>query len=528
MKFRYIVLFFLSLNVWVGCDTAWDKYFDQAGEFEGDAVSPLNLLEYLKTQENYSEFVGLLKKSGMDEVLTKNQVLTVWVVPNENIPEEIRSADSVAVRRFVKNHINNVALYKSKLTARKVHTLEGKILAVAIDDQVYSIDGVTVTHMNQICQNGVIHELKDGALLPRNNIYEYMIGLGDICSIFRDTLNAYNDTIFDRENSLPIGENELGNTVYDSVFIIQNPFLSRGDIRDEEKEYTLFLPTNDVVKSMLMSVSSFFAQMKMEFTAADTSRIMTWMLKSVIHSGRRTSYPSGASLLSVFGMEWRTDKEFVKEDFATCSNGSVFVVSTLVFPRKEYMEKLEIRPYYAFTLPKEKQDELFQHSEGVSLSLWGNVDGGHDLFNVQVPSKDNTAWVTFQAIIRNIRGQVEAKKVMPGFYRLSTSFRSYYCSKIALYAVYNDNGKDEEVLIKEFNPTDNMDVNKRTGTFYYVPIEDAGVDKPKSGFNGLLDAKFEVKTDWGYDYLRFKLVNVGGADRMTPEYFLLEPTDDNY
>ncbi|MDE6450787.1 MAG: hypothetical protein K2L23_00565, partial [Odoribacter sp.] len=293
-------------------------------------------------------------------------------------------------------------------------------------------------------------------------------------------------------------------------------------------EYTLFLPTNDVVKSMLLSVSSFFTQMNMDFTAADTNRVMTWMLKSVIHRGRRTNYPSGASLYSVFGNEWRTDKEFVKEDFATCSNGNVFVVSTLVFPRKEYMEKLEIRPYYAFTLPKEKQDELFKRSEGVSLSLWGNVDGGHDLFNVQIPSKDKAAWVTFQAIVRNERGQVEAKKVMPGVYRLSTSFRSYACNKIALYAVYNDNGKDEEVLIKEFDPREKYNVDKKTGPYYYVPIADAGVDNPKSGFNGLLEAKFEVKPDWGYDYLRFKMVNVGGADRMTPEYFVLEPTDDNY
>lgn len=528
MKFRTILLFFLALNLLVGCKTAWDNYFDQAGEYEGDAVSPLDLLGYLRTQENYSDFVGLLEKSGMDNVLTKNQVLTVWAIPNENIPVDIRTADSLTLRKFVKNHINNVALYKSKLGTRKIHTLAGKIVQAEYSDEVYTIDGVTLTHMNQICQNGVIHELKDGVLTPKDNIYEYMMSLGDVCSIFRDTLNAYNDTVFDRENSLPVGENELGNTIYDSVFIIQNPFLARGDIRNEEGAYTLFLPTNDVIKSMLMSVSSFFAQMKVDFTAADTNRIMTWMLKSVIHGRRWSSYPTGESLTSVFGLEWRTDKEYVKEDFTECSNGNVFIVSTMVFPRKEYMETLEIRPYYAFTLSKDKQEEMLQHSKGVTLSLWGNVDSGHDLFNVQISGNDKSAWVSFQAIVRNTRGQVEAKKVMPGIYRLSTSFRSYACKKIALYAVYDDNGEEKEVLIREFDPTDKMNANAKTGTFYYVPISDAGATNPKSGYNGLLDAKFEVKTDWGYDYLRFKMVNVGGSDRMTPEYFLLEPTDDNY
>lgn len=71
MKFRYINLWILSLGLLVGCNTAWDKYFNQVGEYEGEAVSPLNLLDYLKTQESYSDFVGLLEKAGVDEVLTK-------------------------------------------------------------------------------------------------------------------------------------------------------------------------------------------------------------------------------------------------------------------------------------------------------------------------------------------------------------------------------------------------------------------------------------------------------------------------
>lgn len=538
MKFRYINLWILSLGLLVGCNTAWDKYFNQVGEYEGEAVSPLNLLDYLKTQESYSDFVGLLEKAGVDEVLTKNQVLTVWAIPNENIPIEIKSADSTTLRQFMKNHINNVALYKSKLGPRRIHTLAGKILKTEVDENIYTIDEVTITRMNQICQNGVIHELKDGVLTPKKNIYEYMMSLGEECSIFRDTLNAYNDTVFDRANSLPIGENELGNTVYDSVFVIENPFLpARGDIRDEERELTLFLPTNDVVKSMLMSVSSFFAQMKMEFTTADTNRIMTWMLKSVVHSGRMTSYPTGRSLTSVHGSEWRTDKEYVKEDFENCSNGNVYIVSTLVFPRKEYMEKLEIRPYYALLVDKSKQGELLQGSEGVTFSIQTNTYGlGKDVLIANMPSSDKNAWIQFQAVIRNTKGVIEAKKVMPGTYKLSASYKAWNNRKVALYAVYEDQEGVHEEKVTEFDLMKKANANSGTignspynnGYFEFIPIEDAGKDEPKDGRNGLILAKFEVKADWGYDYLKFKLVNIGGASVMNPEYFLLEPTDDNY
>lgn len=542
MKFRTISLFILALGLLVGCNTAWDKYFDQAGKYEGDAVSPLNLLEYLKTQENYSEFVALLEKSGVAPVLAKNQVLTVWAITNENIPEEVRTADSLTLLQFVKNHINNVALYKSKLGARRVHTLAGKILQTKLDEEVYSIDEVTITRMNQICQNGVVHELKDGVLTPKMNIYEYMMSLGDECSIFRDTLNAYNDTIFDRENSLPLGENEVGNTVYDSVFIIKNPFLRMGDIRNEEGVYTLFLPTNDVIKTMLLSVSSFFNQMRMEFTAADTNRIMTWMLKSVIHNGRLTSYPTGVSLYSVFGSEWRTDKEFVKEDYQACSNGNVYIVSTMVFPRKEYMEPLEIRPYYALLVDKDRQQEMLQGSEGVTFGIQTNTYGlGKDVLIANMPSKDNKAWIQFQAVVRNSKGVIEAKKVMPGFYRLSASYKAWNNGKVTLYAVFEDDeGVHEEKVVeidltKKSNPSGvigNSPYNN--GYFEFIPISDAGKDNPKDGRNGLIlpaskgGKAFEVKADWGYDYLKFKLVNTGGGAVMNPEYFLLEPTDDNY
>lgn len=530
MNVRYILLSLILLIVLNGCDTAWDNYFGEEGQNEENG-SELNLIKYLETQASYADFVALLKKSGVDKELEKNQILTVWALPDNCIPPEMKTADSTTLRHFILNHVNNVALYKSKLDGtRKIHTLAGKLLNTEKTDNIFYIDGVAVTRMNQICKNGVIHELK-GALLPKQNIYEYLMSCGDEFSTFRDTLNAYNDTVFRPELSLPIGINEWGNTVYDSVFEIENPFFRAGDLRYEEKDYTLFLPTNDVIKRMMLSVSNFFATVGREFTITDTTQIMSWLLKSSMHSGKITNYAGSVSRYSIYGNEWRTDKQYVKEDYESCSNGNVFIATTIVFPRKMYMEKVDLRPYYIFYMPEAEQRNYFWKSDKITSAVPSVVQEPHEILYVNC-EQDKGAWITFSSVVKDVFGYLKEVKVMPGTYRLSTSFRSYGCGNIDLYVVYEDGGKDKEEKILTFNAgqgaTGNAKANEKRGKYEYVPLEHAGMKNVPNDSNGLLSEKFEVKAEWGYTRLRFKLVNAGAKDRMTIQYFLLDPTDDNY
>lgn len=58
---------------------------------------------------------------------------------------------------------------------------------------------------------------------------------------------------FDRNNSLSIGVDESGNTVYDSVFTVKNPyFLDKGlDLASESKKITVLIPSDELIKKAL-------------------------------------------------------------------------------------------------------------------------------------------------------------------------------------------------------------------------------------------------------------------------------------
>ena len=227
----------MNKNIWIGicllllgmcsCNSKWDDYFSENSEMgEETVVSNLNLLDYLKSQENYSAFVTLLEETGYDAELSRNQILTVWVPGNEVLTAVTANMDLKNKKRLVKNHINNVALYNSKLNRKvgsEIQSLEGKLLMIDKQDGVFSIDGKSVIKANQVCQNGVVHEI-EGAMIPRQNIYEYLLECGDNYSIFRDSLLYFNDTIFRPDLSFPKGVDEIGNTIYDSVFVIENKY----------------------------------------------------------------------------------------------------------------------------------------------------------------------------------------------------------------------------------------------------------------------------------------------------------------
>ena len=76
--------------------------------------------------------------------------------------------------------------------------------------------------------NGYVYEL-DNIIVTPKSLLETIEGLSDQYSIFKNAILSRNVKTFDRNNSLSIGVDESGNTVYDSVFTVKNPyFLDKG------------------------------------------------------------------------------------------------------------------------------------------------------------------------------------------------------------------------------------------------------------------------------------------------------------
>lgn len=100
--------------------------------------------------------------------------------------------------------------------------------------------------------NGYVYEL-DNIIVTPKSLLETIEGLSDEYSIFKNAVLSRNIKIFDKNNSLSIGVDESGNTVYDSVFTVKNPyFLDKGlDLASESKKITMLIPSDELIKNAL-------------------------------------------------------------------------------------------------------------------------------------------------------------------------------------------------------------------------------------------------------------------------------------
>lgn len=440
-KIWYILL--LLLVVGAGCKDDWDNYY---GEEEDDrsAGAKVSLLEALQLKPRYSKFVQLLKETGLDKQVGSERVLTLWVPTDNYLTEEIMSLDSINKRRFVLNHMNTLALYKTKLATKyEIETLAGKYVQISGLGNNTTIEKLKITQFDQVCSNGVIHEIA-GVMMPLKNVMEYLLECGEDFSIYRDSLLAYNDTVFRPDLSYAIGVNEVGQTLYDSVFDITNSLLRNVDFADEKFSSTLFLPSNEVIEDMIGELNTFYSGLGLQATHADTLAAYDFIIKASFLgseltnlSGRKYIYTSGGKTL-------RLDKQLISTNYDKCSNGVVYRYEKAYVPRGQFMKKVDFVVPSLFELPEEQWSEYYQLSSGGTLNNNKTGDAGDFKSNLFADSKqpndhflsvkaEKGEWVELTILQKTLAGKIEPAKLMPGKYQLKAWGYSWDAANVKVY-----------------------------------------------------------------------------------------------
>lgn len=495
---KIISRLFVLLLLFTGCQENWSDYYTESegGETE-TSTATANLLELLQSVPEYSEFVKLLQETKVAEELTRNQVLTVWAPTNATMPAEVATMSEKDKITLCKNHINYVALYTTKLTDNKViKTLAGKNLTIKENgtDQ-YAFDGQGVTKLDQKCTNGVVHELA-GWMIPRKNIFEYILEAGPEYSLIRDSLLARCDTVFKPGLSFPLGVDELGNTIYDSVFVIENDLLEyKSDIRSEDETFTVFLPTDQTIHNMYEEMNTYFGNIGSQMLDRDSIKFFGWILHSFIHQGKIENYTG--TFTSPYGNEWRTEYQLINPAPQEFSNGLVYSVEKIHIPKVLYLSSIQAYPYYIGSLPDDEIPLHYQNSTGTASKGNFSVMDGHNVLYSATGSKADY-WVEFDTFIKDDDGNVIEAKLAPGIYKVMASHRTWLAKNVQMLI----NG---EVVAT---------YNAGNSAYNYKP--------------GVVKEEFVIKEEWANKVLRIRFVNVGKSDRICVEYLKFEPTKDNY
>lgn len=340
---RYIFAsLFLSAGLF-SCTDEWDSHYSHqevvVNNVEVEIVDePAS--SFLQKDASYSDMYNLFEKTGVLETLQEKGLLyTIMVVSNGQTVRAVREA--TADDEFLAmSHITDASLSPSNLKdGQRLLMWNGKYINVTTQDletgeEVIAFNGSKVKKVIKT-HDAYIYELDSYIKTPKS-LMEVLESLGDDYSIFRDMVLARTEKVFDKSNSTPIGIDQTGNTVYDSVFTTKSSYFEKKkmDLFSESMHATMLIPSNELVENALADARSRLASWNM---VREDSILTNWIFQSAFFNKeyKKEDFENAIEpdLYSIFDKQWRTTVNEVDTDNPVeMSNGTAYYVKSLRIP----------------------------------------------------------------------------------------------------------------------------------------------------------------------------------------------------
>lgn len=324
-----------SILFFVSCNDKWADYYFGSDTMEEEP--DMTIVEYLEAHPEFADFYTMLKNTGLNQELSKDQQITVWVVDNDGMNVSgIEANDTLRM----KYHLNHLPFIRSDLkTGLRIRSFNGIYFQITKkENKLYANSSEIIKSVR--LKNGVIHKLSS-LMLSRVNIYDYLKGLDDNYSIIRDSIFKYNEERFDVENSTPLGVDKEGNTVYDSIFYVYNPLFATAEFNSEFKQFTVFLPSNQVIHDCYDVLASTYQKMGKTVEKADSVLTLKWLEEAMFYDGEITDFNT-VDIKSLFNRVWRTSVQQVDIDNpVNMSNGILYNITKVKIPNNVIISRIK-------------------------------------------------------------------------------------------------------------------------------------------------------------------------------------------
>jgi hypothetical protein len=213
-KIIYIASVVFLIGI-IACEEKWEEHY----QTEPVTVDK-NIWDAVKEDQNLSNFVQYMEDMNYDTLFETNNPYTLFIPENEAFTQ---LSDTVTVDEGIMSYLISLHHIQSGNIhgKRKIETLSEKFaLFENSSSGLMLLDGIELKFESPLYRNGKFFTLTQVAT-PRPNIYEYYAVNNPI---FKDFVDSQDSIILDREESRPIGFDEEGNTIYDTVAIIYNEF----------------------------------------------------------------------------------------------------------------------------------------------------------------------------------------------------------------------------------------------------------------------------------------------------------------
>lgn len=533
-----ILLFILSSLLFTSCNDTWDNYYKSEAQKEVEV--DLSISEFLQSHPEYSQFYQELKSTGLEAELNRDQQITLWVVNNDGMDlSNVEPNDTLRM----KYHMNYLPFIRSDLkNGKRIRSLNGIYFQISVQDSLLYSNSSLVVNSYRL-RNGVVHEISQ-LMKSRINMYDYLKALGDDYSIMRDTIFKYDVRLFDKVNSVPVGVDKTGNTVYDSVFYTYNPIFDKAQFNSEFSQFTCFLPSNEVINDCFEALSAQYSKMGKTVERTDSMLALQWIKEAMFYNGVITDLDQ-TDIKSAFNRVWRTTVQGLdKVNYEEMSNGRVYMTTKVKVPNNVIISRIKSLVHYW-----EYQDAVYPDSTDlyvfkglaattnnptifvgdatpvtsilpnyILLQLSGNPDSD-DEFSVEFPPLEKY-WSS-----EDNKYKARVMQVPTGEYNLYMGFRS---SGHPFVDIYFDSQKINlnPIQVSLSTPWNYDRVNETSSE--RDPIN--GIKK-WDGLGGLVGtvnidgdgmASFRIKVQF------VKLNDAGSQKKMQIYHWTLKPTANNY
>ena len=382
-KFIYL-LAFSAVMLLGACSELSDKdYFkniETTVNSDELVVVDMSSEEYLSKEPEYSSIKELFRSHGIFTTLEqKNQLSTMLVVENSDF--QAPAGKEAEIDNAVKAHVSDIAVSPANLKTEgnnmRIMMWHGKYINVDLDDAArnegkiagHIMFGTSAVKKVVKTNSGYIYVLSSLLNIPKS-IYDYITNLDDNYSILRDSILASGTKEFDKKNSKPIGVNDEGNTVYDSVFIYKNThFLEKNfDLSSESLTATLLLTSNAVVEEAIADAKARLQkwglwdewnaerQYSFEYTMRHWIMDAAFFDKKLSPEALQSKDEENDMLTSIFSKYWKTSVQQINPAPIELSNGIAYQVTKLHIPNNVLIWRLkEDFSIYEFCSAEQKE-----------------------------------------------------------------------------------------------------------------------------------------------------------------------------
>jgi uncharacterized surface protein with fasciclin (FAS1) repeats len=257
---NHLIIALCTLLFLLGCENkTWDDhYYDQPETVDQD------IWEVIQADENFSIFAGFIKEFKYDSLFEGTNPYTMFIPTNEAWNQYL---DTGAMARAILDyHISLHVIQSRNIRGReKIQTLGEKFAWFERSGSDMTLDEIPIEFESPLYRNGKYYIIKEVAL-PKPNLYEFF-ALNN--PILKEYIDSQDSIILDKELSRPIGFDEDGNTIYDTVSIIYNEFEEDFFPVSEEfrfKTATIVFPLEDDYNSALTEMAQSMGSVYEDYT----------------------------------------------------------------------------------------------------------------------------------------------------------------------------------------------------------------------------------------------------------------------